>query len=126
MELNSFKTVEGTDDIDLCADAGTTYQLTDSSSVTIIDPFKEYLEVLKGCFDFDALKNFVKKPGFSLLFDGMHGAGGPFARKVFLEELGMPEVRTEKVYVDCLCQRKIVSRSLILLSKQYAVMPLSV
>ena len=82
----------GTNDIDLSADAGTTFQLTESSTVTIIDPFKEYLEVLKTCFDFDALKMFVKRPGFSLLFDGMHGAGGPFARKIFLEELGMPEV----------------------------------
>lgn len=91
LELENFKTVEGSDDVDMSADAGTSYQLTESSTVTIIDPFKEYIEVLKGCFDFDALGKFVNKPGFSLLFDGMHGAGGPFARKVFLEELGMPE-----------------------------------
>ena len=94
LELKAFKTVEGTGTVDLGAEPGTTYQLTDFSSVTIIDPFQEYLEVLKGCFDFDALRKFVKKPGFSLLFDGMHGAGGPFARKVFLGELGMPEVST--------------------------------
>ena len=84
--------MEGTDNLDLGAAAGTTYDLTGSSTVTIIDPFKEYLEVLKGCFDFEALSKFAKRPGFSLLFDGMHGAGGPFARKVFLEELGLPEV----------------------------------
>ena len=84
--------MEGTGNVDLSAASGTTYQLTESSTVAIIDPFKEYLEVLKGCFDFDALSKFAKRPGFSLLFDGMHGAGGPFARKVFLEELGMPEV----------------------------------
>lgn len=90
--MKSFKTVVGANDVDLSAEAGTAYQLTDASTVTIIDPFTEYLEVLKTCFDFDALKKFVKRPGFSLLFDGMHGAGGPFARKVFLEELGMPEV----------------------------------
>ena len=126
LEMNSFKTVEGTNDVDLGADFGTTYQLTDSSAVTIIDPFKEYLEVLKGCFDFDALRKFVKKPGFSLLFDGMHGAGGPFAHKVFLEELGMPEVSSEKVYIQCPYQRKVVSCSLIMLSQQYTVLSLSV
>ena len=75
------------------APAGTTYQLTEAATVTIIDPFKEYIAVLKTCFDFEALRKFAKRPEFSLLFDAMHGAGGPFARKVFLEELGLPEVR---------------------------------
>jgi hypothetical protein len=59
----------------------------------VIDPFEEYVAVLKSCFDFEALANFGKRPGFSILFDGMHGAGGPFARRVLIEELGLPEVR---------------------------------
>ena len=42
--------------------------------------------------------NKTKRPGFSLLFDAMHGAGGPFARKVFLEELGLPEVSSKSLY----------------------------
>ena len=65
--------------------------------VTIIDPFEDYVSTLKSCFDFDALKNFAKRPGFSILFDGMHGAGGPFAKKVLIEELGLPEVRLSEV-----------------------------
>jgi len=78
------------------ASVGTTYQLTPTSVVTVIDPFEEYVEVLKSCFDFDALREFVKRPGFSLLFDAMHGAGGPFARRVLVEELGLPEVGSSK------------------------------
>lgn len=97
MKIESFKTIEGTEDLDLAADAGTSYKLTDASTVTIIDPFKEYLAVLKSCFDFHALRAFAKRRGFSMLFDAMHGAGGPFARKVFLEELGMPEVRAHEI-----------------------------
>lgn len=92
MKLSSYKTIENNEDIDLNADVGTTYALTESSTVTIIDPFDEYLSTLKSCFDFDALKNFAQRPDFSILFDGMHGAGGPFARKVLIEELGLPEV----------------------------------
>jgi len=80
----------------LDASVGTTNDLTGSSTVTIIDPFDEYVNVLKSCFDFAALREFSKKPGFSLLFDGMHGAGGPFARRVLVEELGLPEVRPNK------------------------------
>ena len=100
MEIKSFKTLKGADDIDLDADAGTQFSLTDASTVTIIDPFDEYVACLKECFDFDALKEFVKRDDFSVLFDGMHGAGGPFARRVFLEELGLPEVRVTEVH-DC-------------------------
>lgn len=95
--------MEGTDNVDLSAAAGTSFQLSDTSTVTVIDPFTEYLVVLKECFDFDALSKFVKRPGFSMLFDGMHGAGGPFARKVFLEELGMPEVSLQNTIALIVC-----------------------
>jgi phosphoglucomutase len=102
LEIQSFKTISGSGDVDLNAPAGSTYQLTATSTVTIIDPFQEYIDVLKTCFDFDALRKFAKRPGFSLLFDAMHGAGGPFARRVFLEELGLPEVRNFSSIAGCL------------------------
>jgi len=90
--LKAFKTVEDSADIDLNADVGTTFPITDGTTVTIIDPFDIYLESLKSCFDFDGLKKFSQRDGVSILFDGMHGAGGPFARRVLVEELGLPEV----------------------------------
>ena len=65
--------------------------MTEDSTVTIIDPFAEYLEVLKSSFDFDALRAFAKRPDFTILFDGMHGAGGPFAKRILVQELGFPE-----------------------------------
>jgi len=92
LKIESFKTLDGSSDVDIGAPVGTQYDLTSTSKVTIIDPFEEYVEVLKSCFDFDALSEFAKRPGFSLVFDGMHGAGGPFARRVLVEELGLPEV----------------------------------
>ncbi len=93
--------MEGTNAIiDLDAEVGSTFSLTTTSSVTIIDPFEEYVSCLKQCFDFEAIKVFAKRPGFSILFDGMHGAGGPFAKRVLTEELGFPEVGT--VYYDML------------------------
>jgi len=93
LTIQSFKTLDSTTDLDLNAPVGTTYLLTPKSTVTIIDPFEEYVAVLKTCFDFDALRDFAKRPEFSLIFDGMHGAGGPFARRVLIEELGLPKVR---------------------------------
>jgi phosphoglucomutase len=95
LKIQSFKTLEGAADIDLNAPVGTTYQLA-ATTVTIIDPFAEYVSVLKECFDFDALSKFlVDRPEFSMVFDGMHGAGGPFAQRVLVEELGLPEVRVK-------------------------------
>lgn len=90
LRLQSFKTIEGSEDINLQADVGSKFQLG-SSTVTIIDPFDIYLDVLKSCFDFDLLRKFCLRDGFSILFDGMHGAGGPFARRILIEELGLPE-----------------------------------
>mmetsp|Transcript_3075 Transcript_3075/g.4217 ORF Transcript_3075/g.4217 Transcript_3075/m.4217 type:complete len:524 (-) Transcript_3075:107-1678(-) len=91
LTISSFKSIKGSSDIDLSADAGTTYSLTPTTTVTIIDPFDCYLDALRSCFDFDALRTFCQRDDFSILFDGMHGAGGPFARRVLIEELGLPE-----------------------------------
>ena len=35
-----------------------------------------------------ALKALLARPDFSFLFDGMHGVAGPYARAVFVDELG--------------------------------------
>lgn len=60
--------------------------------MTIIDPYTNYLDTLKECFDFNQLKQFGQRDKFTMLFDGMHGAGGIFAKRVLVEELGLPEV----------------------------------
>lgn len=95
MEISEFKTVEGTPDVDIDAAVGTTFPMSSTSKVTIIDPFAEYVDVLQESFDFDAIREFSKHPEFSIVFDGMHGAGGPFARRVLVEGLGFPEVSTD-------------------------------
>lgn len=91
LAISSYQSISNSPDIDLAAPVGTQYQLTPTSTVTIIDPFKNYIDTLKSCFDFDQLKKFGAREGFSILFDGMHGAGGPFAQRVLVEELGLPE-----------------------------------
>lgn len=91
LKISSFRTLQGAPHVDIHAEIGSTFSLTPTSTVTIIDPYREYVETLKSCFDFDALRAFVARPSFSLLFDGMHGAGGPFARRILVEELGLPE-----------------------------------
>jgi len=92
LKIQSFNIVQGSSDVDFNAAVGTQFSIGSDAKVTIIDPFECYVETLKNCFDFDKLRSFCQSKGIStLLFDGMHGAGGPFARRIFVEELGLPE-----------------------------------
>lgn len=50
----------------------------------------DYLAQLKEVFDFPALKRFVARPEFGLRFDALHAVTGPYARRIFVEELGAP------------------------------------
>ncbi|GJJ72295.1 phosphoglucomutase [Entomortierella parvispora] len=60
--------------------------------VEIIDSVADYVVLLKNIFDFDLIKNFLKKtPEFTVLFDGMHGVTGPYGQQIFVNELGLPQ-----------------------------------
>ena len=37
------------------------------------------------------MKAFVSRPDFKMCFDGMHGAAGPYAKRIFGDILGVPE-----------------------------------
>ncbi|CAG85966.2 DEHA2C05258p [Debaryomyces hansenii CBS767] len=62
--------------------------------VEIIDSTKDYVEMLKDTFDFNAIKKFLtdatEKQGFKLLFDAMNGVTAPYGQVIFVEELGLP------------------------------------
>ena len=64
-----------------------------SSQVSIIDPVADYCDLLKGIFDFPRIKKFLSshKSDFRVLFDGLHGVTGPYAREILISSLGLPE-----------------------------------
>jgi phosphoglucomutase len=64
-----------------------------SSQVFIIDPVADYCDLLKGIFDFPRIKKFLAshKSDFRVLFDGLHGVTGPYAREILISGLGLPE-----------------------------------
>lgn len=116
LELETFKTVDTSIVVDLNAEIGTKVSITEGCTVTIIDPFDTYIKTLKSCFDFDGLKSFCQRSGVSVLYDGMHGAGGPFARRVLVDELGLPEV-CDVVYLLILSMSWIILLTYNLLQK---------
>lgn len=61
-------------------------------TVEIIDSVKPYTALLKSIFSFPAIKNYLDtNKDVSVLFDGLSGVTGPYARDLFVNELGLPE-----------------------------------
>jgi phosphoglucomutase len=56
--------------------------------VEVIDSVSDYLATLKEVFDFPALKKFVARKDFKLVFDAMNAVTGAYAKPIFVDELG--------------------------------------
>ncbi|KAJ3252677.1 Phosphoglucomutase-2 [Boothiomyces macroporosus] len=60
--------------------------------VEVVDSIVDYVQLMKEIFDFSAIKAFLTaNPDFTVLFDAMHAVTGPYAKRIFVEELGLPE-----------------------------------
>jgi len=60
-------------------------------TVQIIDPVQDYVELMKQIFDFQQIKALVGAGGpLKVLINSLHGATGPYAEKIFIDELGCP------------------------------------
>src|ERR1700733_10041144 len=46
---------------------------------------------MKTLFNFEEIKDFIAKREFKVLFDVMHGASGPYAKRILGDILGVPE-----------------------------------
>ena len=57
--------------------------------VEVIDPVTDYAAVMRGLFDFDAIRALLAS-GFRLRVDAMWAVGGPYAKALLEDELGAP------------------------------------
>lgn len=64
-------------------------QFIGSTEVLVIDPVSDYAEVMRGLFDFDAIRKLFAG-GFTLRYDAMCAVGGPYAKALLEGELGAP------------------------------------
>jgi len=83
--IESYKTLS-TNDIDLNT-LGT--QSLGNMSIEIIDPVKDYADLLETEFDFDAIRNLIAGD-FRFAFDAMHAVTGPYAIELLENRLGAP------------------------------------
>lgn len=61
----------------------------DGFSVEVIDPVRDYADLMESMFDFAAIRALFSG-GFSIKFDGMHAVTGPYAQEIFTQRLGAP------------------------------------
>lgn len=67
---------------------GETYTVQ-NTKITIVDQFDSYVDALSKFYDLKSLSTYAKS-NLSILYDGMNGGGGPFAKKVLGGMLGLP------------------------------------
>ncbi|MBR6663518.1 MAG: alpha-D-glucose phosphate-specific phosphoglucomutase, partial [Alphaproteobacteria bacterium] len=60
-----------------------------NTTIKIIDPYIDYIKLMKSIFDFKILKKLLTSD-FRFVFDAMNGVTGPYAKKLFEETLGAP------------------------------------
>lgn len=58
--------------------------------IEIIDPVKDYVELMQKIFDFAAIKKLFAQ-GFTMRFDAMNAVTGPYAITIFEDILGAPK-----------------------------------
>ncbi|KAH7921223.1 hypothetical protein BV22DRAFT_1096859 [Leucogyrophana mollusca] len=87
--IQKYKVIEA-DPVDLSEIGETSYGPT---QVAIIDSVADYLILLEDIFDFPLIKDFLHNnaESFKVLFDGLHGVTGPYARAILVSALGLPE-----------------------------------
>ncbi|KAG2345742.1 Phosphoglucomutase, first 3 domain-containing protein [Suillus weaverae] len=87
--IQKYKVIES-DPVDLSVIGKTSYGPTE---VQIIDSVADYVELLQDIFDFQLIKDFLQNnaSSFRILFDGLHGVTGPYARAILVDTLGLPE-----------------------------------
>ena len=83
--ITSFKTLD-TPDLDL--DRQGTFELG-AMVVDVIDPVADYRALMATLFDFPMIRSAITN-GLTLRFDAMHAVTGPYAKAIFVDELGAP------------------------------------
>lgn len=90
--LKSYR-IEKVPQVDLAAIGKAAYG---SIEVEVIDPTSDYVALMKDIFDFAAIRDFIaKSDNFKVLFDALNGVTGPYGHRIFVDELGLPELAVQ-------------------------------
>ena len=83
-ELSQYRILEADDlELDQLGE-----QLLGNMTVEVIDPVKDYAELMNHLFDFDRIKALFDSGLFHMVFDAMHAITGPYAKEILENQLG--------------------------------------
>ncbi|CAK4113817.1 unnamed protein product [Aphanomyces euteiches] len=89
--ITSYKIASAFPDIDVSVVGKTAVTSDDGSRTVVVEVFdaaEDHVHLLKSIFDFGAMKALLARPDFSFVYDCMSGVQGPYAHRVFVDELG--------------------------------------
>lgn len=84
-KISQYKICQAIPDVNLSVVGRTEFE---GCVVEVVDSVQDYVTMMKEIFDFVSIKELVQRPDFRMAYDAMHGVAGPYARRIFLEELG--------------------------------------
>eukprot|EP00056_Hartaetosiga_gracilis_P014466 m.240639 g.240639 ORF g.240639 m.240639 type:complete len:553 (+) comp15636_c0_seq1:395-2053(+) len=90
-ESKTISEYEISDMNDIDIDQIATTQVDEHFVVDVVDSVDEYVTMCKELFDFDALKALVSSASFHMHIDCLNGVSGPYAQRIFEDELGAME-----------------------------------
>jgi phosphoglucomutase len=62
-------------------------QTLGATQIEVIDAVDDYAQLMQSLFDFERIRSWFRE-GHRLCFDAMHAATGPYARRIFVDQLG--------------------------------------
>jgi phosphoglucomutase len=86
LSIDSYQTFDSTD-IEL--DQLGSFQIA-QTQISIIDPVKDYADLMESMFNFDSMRALISQGDFRLCFDAMHAVNGPYAKEILEKRLGAP------------------------------------
>mmetsp|Transcript_82281 Transcript_82281/g.172294 ORF Transcript_82281/g.172294 Transcript_82281/m.172294 type:complete len:693 (+) Transcript_82281:100-2178(+) len=86
--ISEYKICSGFPDIDIKTPG---CYLVEGIRVDVFNCTDDHVQLLSKCFDFEAIKKLIARKDFSFVYDSMNGVQGPYAKRVFVEELGAEE-----------------------------------
>ncbi|KAL8549681.1 hypothetical protein ACS0TY_008500 [Phlomoides rotata] len=90
--INEYLIAEGLPDVDISTIGLTSFTGPEGQfDVDVFDSASDYVKLMKSIFDFESIKKLLTSPNFTFCYDALHGVGGAYAQRIFVEELGAQE-----------------------------------
>nr|WHU50360.1 phosphoglucomutase 2 [Coleus scutellarioides] len=90
--IKEYLIAEGLPDVDISKIGVTGFTGPEGQfDVDVFDSASDYVKLMKTIFDFQSIQKLLSSPKFTFCYDALHGVGGAYAKRIFVEELGAKE-----------------------------------